>query len=260
MPNTLSSAQFDEGFSYAEKNLIEDANTHLWLDKKFIKERLNLTNKRVLDFGCGMGGMSLWYAKHWDCFVHGIDIDSHHITVAEALKEKYDATNVKFEEVNILDERIKEPYDIIFLNDVIEHLPLSIMDDILKKLSLLLNPDGQIYVSYPPWESPYASHVYKAVKIPWCQFLPDRLVCKMIKSRNKKIVGKIESSLLDVYLGLNKINHKRLLKILDRNNLTVIHRKNRSILNRFSFFRDANMTLFPINYLITKEIILLEKK
>ena len=260
MLNTLSAKQFDEGFSYAEKNLTEDVNTHLWFDKKFIQEKLDLTGKRVLDFGCGMGGMSLWYGKNWDCFVHGIDIDSHHITVAKALKEKYPTANVEFEEVDVLDERIAEPYDLIFLNDVIEHLPLAIIDDILGKLSALLNSNGQIYVSYPPWESPYASHVYNITNIPWCQFLPDKLVHKLIAHRNRQIVGKLESDFLDVYRGLNKVNHKRLLKILDRNNLAITYRENRSILNKLSFFGNSNTTLFPLNYLVTKEIVLLEKK
>ncbi len=260
MSNTLSAKQFDKGFSYAKKNLTEDVNTHLWFDKKFIKEKLDLTGKRILDFGCGMGGMSLWYGRNWDCFVHGIDIDSHHITIAKALNEKYQIANVEFEEVDVLDERIAKPYDLIFLNDVIEHLPLSVIDDILRKLSALLNPDGQIYVSYPPWESPYASHVYNITNIPWCQFLPDKLVCKIIMARNRQVVGKLESSFLDVYRGLNRINHKRLLKILDRNNLTIAYRKNRSVLNKLSFFSNSNTTLFPTNYLITKEILLLEKR
>jgi 2-polyprenyl-3-methyl-5-hydroxy-6-metoxy-1,4-benzoquinol methylase len=260
MSHTLSAEQFDEGLAYAEKNLSEDVNTHLWLDKKIIKEKLNLTGKRILDFGCGMGGMSLWYAKNWDCFVHGIDIDSHHITVAKALKEKYRAANVAFEEIDVLDERISEPYDLIFLNDVIEHLPLSIIDDILGKLSALLNPEGQIYVSYPPWESPYASHVYNITHTPWCQFLPNKLVYKLIAKRDRQIVGKLENNFLDVYRGLNKMNHEKLLKILNRNNLIITYRKNRSILNRFGFFSNSNTTLFPLNYLVTKEIIFLKKK
>ena len=231
----------------------------MWFDKKFIKEKLDLTGKRVLDFGCGMGGMSLWYAKHWDCYVHGIDIDSHHIAIAKALQEKYSTLNVAFEEVDVLDERIKEPYDLIFLNDVIEHLPLAIIDDILNKLSTLLRPNGRICVSYPPWESPYASHIYKAVRIPWCQFLPDRLVYKILKPRDKEIVGKLESSFTEVYRGLNKINHKRLTRILNRNGLIITYRKNRSILNKLSAFSDSNTTWFPFNYLVTKEILLLEK-
>ena len=260
MLSTLLPAQFEKGFSYAEKNLIADTNTHLWLDKKFIKEKLDLTGKRVLDFGCGMGGMSLWYAKHWNCTVHGIDIDSHHIAVAKALRQKYSTLDVTFEEVDVLDERIEESYDLIFLNDVVEHLPLSIIDGVLKKLVTLLNPNGQIYISYPPWESPYASHIYNAVRIPWCQFLPDHLVYRMLKSRDKKIVGKLESSLADVYRGLNKVNHPRLTRILDRNGLIVTHRKNRSIFNKLSAFSNYNITRFPFYYLVTKEILLLAKE
>ena len=34
------------------------------------------------DFGSGMGGMSLWYAKNWNCSVKGVDIDGFHVNVA----------------------------------------------------------------------------------------------------------------------------------------------------------------------------------
>jgi len=139
--------QFEEGFNYAKKIFLEDKSSHLWLDKRVIRKKLDLTNKRILDFGCGLGGMTLWYAKNWDCSVHGIDIDSNHLKIANALKYEYSVPNVVFEEKNVLEIKSENVYDVIFLNDVIEHIPLPLLDKILQKLAKLLSINGIIYIS-----------------------------------------------------------------------------------------------------------------
>ena len=59
------------------------------------------------------------------------------------------------------------------VDDVAEHIPLNILKEILAQLGNSLTKGGQIFVTYPPWKSPYASHVTHAVGIPWCQYLPD---------------------------------------------------------------------------------------
>ena len=71
----LTQALYQEGIQYAEQNFLDESANHLKVDKALIREKFDLSGKRVLDFGCGMGGMSLWYAKNWDCEVLGLDID-----------------------------------------------------------------------------------------------------------------------------------------------------------------------------------------
>ena len=257
----MTEEQFYEGLAYAEDNFRNDEASHLKVDKKLIKEKFDLTGRKVLDFGCGMGGMSLWYADNWDCEVYGLDIDGHHINVANQLKDKYDLHNVTFEQRNILDDPLRndEKFDFIVLNDVAEHIAFPILEPILIQLGKALTDEGRIFVTYPPWKSPYASHVTHVVKVPWCQFLPQKMLHKMIEKNNVQIVGDLESDLLEAYKGLNHLTHKKLSKIVEAANLQAVYRKSHSILNRLGPLKEVNVNFFPFDYIITKEFLLLAK-
>lgn len=256
----MTQTMYEEGLAYAESNFLDENAPHLHVDKRLIREKFNLDGKKVLDFGCGMGGMSLWYATNFKCEVHGIDIDRHHIKIANDLKAKHKAENVTFEVRNVLDKPIESKYDFIVLNDVAEHIHLPILKAIFKALSNNLATGGGIYVSYPPWRSPYASHVQHVVGIPWCQFLPESLLLKMIEKNNRPIVGEEESDLLQAYKGLNHLTHSKLMQALNGAGLQPVYRKSHSFVNKYRLFKNANLRFFPLDFLITKEFVLLEKE
>lgn len=256
--NSMTEEQYLEGIKYAEENFQDENADHLKVDKKLIREKFDLTGKRILDFGCGMGGMTLWYATNWDCFVHGLDIDGHHITIAEALQEKHQVSNVLFEKRNILDAPLEKKYDMVFLNDVAEHIQINILKDIFEELKNSLSEEGRIFVTYPPWKSPYASHVTHAVKIPWCQFLPKKTLMRLIEKNNHTIVGDLESDLVHAYEGLNHLTHKKMMEVCKEVGLKPIYRKSHSILNRISPLKNINFNVFPFDYIVTKEFLLLE--
>ena len=69
MENTL----LLQGMGYAEDNYLNDDASHLIVDKQLIPTLMDLNGKRIIDFGCGMGGMTLWYASKWDCEIYGVD-------------------------------------------------------------------------------------------------------------------------------------------------------------------------------------------
>lgn len=250
---------YEEGLAYAESNFLDENAAHLHVDKRLIRDKFNMDGKRVLDFGCGMGGMSLWYATNFKCEVHGIDIDAHHVKIANDLKTKYKAKNLVFEVRNVLDKPLEGKYDLIVLNDVAEHIQLPILKAIFQALSKNLAPGGGIYVSYPPWRSPYASHVQHVVGIPWCQFLPKPMLLKMIEKNNRQIVGEEESDLLQAYKGLNHLTHSKLMGALEGSGLRPVFRKSHSFFNKFGPFKNASLRFFPLDFLITKEFLLLEK-
>ena len=258
----MTQEQFQEGVAYSEVNFHDNNAPHLHIDKKLIREKFDLTGKRVLDFGCGMGGMSLWYATNWNCEVYALDIDKHHVHVANHLKEKHQVTNVTFDKRNLLDDSFSpdEQFDFIFLNDVAEHIAFPVLEIIFKELEAGLAPGGKIFVTYPPWKSPYASHVVHAVKIPWCQYLPEGYLMKLIKKNNRQIVGEAEGDLVQAYKGLNRLTHKKLMHTIQKaTNLKPVYRKSHCILNRLPFMEKININFFPFDFLVTKEFLLLEK-
>lgn len=251
----MDTKQFKNGIKYSE----EYFNNPLIIDKQIINKRYNLDNKEILDFGCGMGGLSCWYAKTWNCNVHAIDIDSHHIEIANYMKNKYNLKNIIFEKIDISEIPLKKKYDYIFLNDVAEHIKLSFLENFLIQFSKHLNTNAKIFITYPPWKSPYASHLNSIIRIPWCQFLPQKLLLNLIKKRDKTIVGEIESNYFEAYKGLNHLTHKKITHLIKKTNLNVSFRKNHCILNKIPLLKNINFTLPPFNFIITKEFIELEK-
>lgn len=247
------------GLAYAENNFLDENARHLHLDKKILRKRFQLDGKKVLDFGCGMGGMTLWYAKNWNCTVHGVDLDPAHIEVAEFLKQKYRLDNVSFLCQNVLEKPLEEKYDFIVLNDVAEHIPLPALQSILQQLRASLKDGGEIFLSFPPWRSPYASHVTSAVRIPWCQFLPEKLLISLIEKNNRRISGAIEHDLLSAYKGLNKLTYQKLSTLTRKAGLQTIWRKSHCLLNKFGLFKNLNFNFFPLDFLVTKEFVVLRK-
>ncbi len=251
--------RFAEGLAYAEDNYLNEAAPHLKVDKQLLRQRFQLDGKRILDFGCGMGGMTLWYATNRDCEVTGIDIDGQHIAIAQALQQKHGLHNVRFEKRDVLVDPPQGPFDLIVMHDVAEHIPLDLLPKIFRALAALLADDGQIFVSYPPWQSPYASHVVHAVGIPWCQYLPRPLLLWLIRRRNQQLVGELERDLVAAWEGLNRLTHRKLKQALSGSGLRIAWRKSHSILNRLPGMADVSLRFFPFHLLITKEFVVLEK-
>lgn len=246
--------QLQEGCQYAE-NAFLGANSHLNLDKKIFNQHFDFTGKRILDFGCGMGGMTLWYATNWNCEVVGMDIDPNHIEIAEILKTKHKVKNVRFELRNVLENPIEEKFDYIILNDVAEHIPLEILEEILVQLKKSLHPTGGIFVSYPPWEGPYASHLNHDLRLPWCQFLPDTVLHFLMRKKDRKLVG--TKTIMQEYHELNRLNHSTLRNISEQIGLKINFRKSHSKLNKIKKFANRNFNTGLFKFLVTKELVVL---
>lgn len=254
----MNDLQFEEGLQYAEKNFL-GSKSHLDTDKSFLKNHFDLKGKKVLDFGCGMGGMTLWMAKEINCEIEGMDIDVNHIKIAKAISEKYHVDNVQFEVRNLLTNPVDTKYDFIMLNDVAEHIPLPILEKILSQLvEKNLKSGGLLFISYPPWEGPYASHLWRIIKVPWIQFLPKKIVHNILVKKNQVLVGR--NDLVTEYSELNHLTYKKLINILDKLPVKRVFRRSHSKLNNISFLKNSNLLFFPLNYLVTKELLAFEKQ
>jgi len=253
----MDAAQLNEGIAYAEVNYLS-VNGFSKLDKEFIKGNFDLKGKDVLDFGCGMGHMSVWFANELGARVFGVDIDENHITVSREFIKKYPAKDVSFNLRNIITDPVDQQFDFIFLNDVIEHIKDEWISNVLDVLILRnLKPGGYIFFSYPPWEGPHASHLQPATKIPWIQYFPQSYVINLVKKRNQQLVGKHD--LLTEYLELNHMSHKKLSRLLKKYPLKQVYRKSHTKFNRIGFLKNINLNFFPFKYVVTKELIAFQK-
>ena len=144
----LSSLKHIQDGHYEESGMHEDKVPDIkkWLqetefdDKRryeFIKEKI--TNKTVLDFGCGVGGF-LDFAKKSAISVAGIELE-------KALQPSFKQRNLDvFEDLSKAQERNKK-YDIITAFHVVEHLQNP--KKILKELSQLLTEGGEMILEVP---------------------------------------------------------------------------------------------------------------
>lgn len=115
----------------------------------FIKENINIENKKILDIGCGAGILSVELAKQ-GALVTGIDLAKQAIMTAKLhVLDKYKDNNLKIDFQYIaLDKLAKttdEKYDIITCMEMLEHVPCPLK--IISDASKLLKDDGVIFLS-----------------------------------------------------------------------------------------------------------------
>jgi SAM-dependent methyltransferase len=140
MNKNTSTLQTDEKTDYA-------GSAELWANEKFLKSYNNdIVNKlskasghnfEVLEFGAGLGTLSLLWEAHTGTKPECLEIDSSLRAIL---------TKRSFVCYENLDE-IKKLYDIIYTSNVLEHIE----DDVaaLKKLHSKLKPNGQIAIYVP---------------------------------------------------------------------------------------------------------------
>ncbi len=255
----MNEALLEQGIRYGE-DLLLNRNNHLQVDKMMIRKHFELDGHRILDFGCGTGGFAIWLTKQWKCEVVGIDIDQNHILIANNLKAKYQINNVNFYNQNIINNPPSGQFDAIFLTDVIEHIPQQLILPIFRQLEKNLKTGGKVYISYPPWEGPYASHVTQLLKIPWCQYLPQSLLLKLIARRDRPLEGSEVTNYSEAYKTLNKINHPMLARKISLSPFEIVWRKSHVLFNKYKYLERINFNIGPLKYLVTKEFLILKKR
>jgi 2-polyprenyl-3-methyl-5-hydroxy-6-metoxy-1,4-benzoquinol methylase len=118
-----------------ENRIRSDAKRSLKLISKYV-----LTNSSVLDIGCGRGYL-LDEAKIYNWRLEGFD---YSLTCVKYAKNKL---NLNVTNGDINKDIYRRKYDLIILNQVLEHLDNPI--GVLKRCNLLLKKNGIIYIATP---------------------------------------------------------------------------------------------------------------
>lgn len=106
---------------------------------------------RALDFGCGVGRLSLALAPHV-AHVTGIDISAAHLIHARQRAEQTGVRNITFEPIDTINGIDSLPrFDLIISLIVLQHNPPPVMVELLKKLLARLSADGVALIQMPTY-------------------------------------------------------------------------------------------------------------
>jgi 2-polyprenyl-6-hydroxyphenyl methylase/3-demethylubiquinone-9 3-methyltransferase len=111
----------------------------------FIKSKVDLKGKRVLDIGCGGGILAEALARE-GAEVTGIDQGEKVIKIAK-LHSLESQLNINYEQINIENfiTKNKHKFDVITCLEMLEHVPDPA--SVIKACSQILKPDGKLFLS-----------------------------------------------------------------------------------------------------------------
>jgi 2-polyprenyl-3-methyl-5-hydroxy-6-metoxy-1,4-benzoquinol methylase len=132
-----------------------------------LQQFTSLEGKKILDFGCGEGGTSKFLAQ-LGSEVTAVDIQSY-------LEQNFKNSDVIFLNMNENESYLQfQRYDIIVLQDVLEHVPNP--DTLLKRMKYALRNGGLIYISTPNRFSVLNAISDPHWNLPGVALLPRRMV------------------------------------------------------------------------------------
>lgn len=252
--------------TYAEWQYEKGINTIQFYLEKYTTDEM-FRGKRVLDFGCGAGGKSIYYASLGADEVVGVDIVPSYEEESKKLAEKLgyedkftfmlaDATNLPFENCS---------FDTIIMNDFMEHVskPEAAICEALR----ILKPGGRIYTNFLPYNHPFGAHLSDAISVPWVHLffseesminvykelvspLPDgedRISFRFSKNGNGK----------EYISYINKMSIKRFNSILERLNIIPVYYKLTPLRSCFSGLAKIPCFKETLNKMVT---CVIEKK
>lgn len=107
---------------------------------------------RILDFGCGAGMLLDWLKSEGYTAAEGVDIDSGQVDFARSL-----GLNAHLASDSRLWLKNAGQFDVIFLTDVIEHIPVGNDIALLSDLYDALKPGGVVVIRTPNANATFAT-------------------------------------------------------------------------------------------------------
>lgn len=133
------------------KNLLNEKpqnklNGRLLYTTKFV-DSSDISNRSVLDIGCGFGWFELWSMEQNVKKIHGVEYSAESVTTA-----RMNITNhrVSFEVASAIDlSQVKDTFDTVVSWEVIEHIPKLTECKMFEQVWEKLNNGGVFYLSTP---------------------------------------------------------------------------------------------------------------
>ncbi|MFN9110923.1 MAG: class I SAM-dependent methyltransferase [Bacteroidota bacterium] len=183
-------------------------------------------NKKVLEIGCGHGGICVYASMNGASSVVGIDLSSEVLDIANSLKSEFETkqlirkNNIQFIKASTENLPFEDnSFDLIIADNVFEHV--EDLDATLKECKRVLVDGGILFApTFPSILSKAGPHLKYGTKIPWLHvFFTEKAICSALF---KRAIKHPELKLFEYYEGLiNKPNNFRdVRKYKDLNYIT----------------------------------------
>lgn len=158
--------QFSSEINKTSYSLYQD---YLDFFLRFIKQNFNFSSN-ILDVGCAQSNFSLSLAER-GYKVTALDINQNFIDYSRL---KYQSGDIKFMCSNFLELKVEEKFDLIILQEILEHTsnPSALLDKAYK----LLAPEGKVIITTPRQEyfrNKLPSYLEVDHKLVGKEFFPD---------------------------------------------------------------------------------------
>jgi SAM-dependent methyltransferase len=180
-------------------------------------------NISVVEIGCGEGGVLTAFVEAGASKALGTDIDEGRLNIGREIAE---LTNQGIEYLyhNITqDEPIqtwKNKADLVLLRDVIEHLDNTALS--LKNIKNFLKPGGCLFVTFPPYYTPFGGHQHILKtgwgKIPYIHFLPNFIFHKLLSSGHPYDIAEIKR------LQNIRLTPKKFVRAVQEAGFSIVHK------------------------------------
>jgi len=169
----------------------------------FMFKDVNVTNKKVLDVGSGLGGIDFCLAQKYVVDIVGVEIDSLIIKKAEQLLEKKRPIlkgNVTFVSEGLgdyLQQFNDETFDIVFSKETILHIPVKDKLRYFEQVYRILKKGGLIIImDWMHTSSDYSKELQNMIEsdgIPYNLVTPEEYI-NILKAANFKDVSFIDTT------------------------------------------------------------------
>jgi len=119
----------------------------------------NIQEKKMLDAGCGRGELLEMFARLGVKEVWGVDFSEDAVQLTQERLKAFDIENLtekvvhgSLDEAHLFEEN---SFDLIYMTDVVEHLPPQTLMQALKNIRAWLKPDGMLVIHTFPTLGPH---------------------------------------------------------------------------------------------------------
>ena len=145
----------------------------------------NSSDKKIkfLNFGCGIGKSEIYINKYFkDVEVTSVDISKESILKAKSRNVEF--LNIHFKHFTDLKELFFESkFDIIFLSNVLHHIPIDLHLETLSFLKSQLSYEGYLYVFEHNPKNFFTKKAFHSCEFDiGCEMISDKTILKMLKT------------------------------------------------------------------------------